>query len=107
MMIEFYDQAWNLFSDDAENNGIFSQSVIDIIEKYRNNPVQSVVGEKFDQIGKVVIGYEITSDKIIIKSISDAENIIGERTARADRDKFLEVLERVPDVTSEEGDEIV
>ncbi len=107
-MIEFYDQAWKVFSTDAENDGVISQYVIYIIEKYRkDDSIQRDLGEKKSQIGDMVVRWEIASDRIIVKSIVNAEDIIAEHAARADREKYLAVLKRVPDAYPVGGDEIV
>ncbi len=105
-MIEFSNHAWEVFSTDAENDGVISQYVINIIEKYRkDDSIQRDSGEKVSQIGDMAVRWEITSDRIIVKSIVNAEGIIAERVARADREKYLAVLDRVPDVDPVDGDE--
>lgn len=105
-MIEFYDQAWEVFSADVENDGVVSQYVTYIIEKYRKDTsIQSDSGEKVSQIVDMVIRWEIASDRIIIKSIESADGIIGDRAARGDREKYLAVLDKVPDTDPVGGDE--
>ena len=105
-MIEFSDQAWEVFSADAENDGVVSQYIIYFIEKFRKEAsVQSDSGEEVSQIGNVAISWEISSGRIIIKSIVNADSIISERAARGDKEKYLSVLSRVPDVNPVDGDE--
>ncbi|WP_026523267.1 hypothetical protein [Butyrivibrio sp. MB2005] len=70
MFIQFSDQAWSVYSDDAEKDGVISQYVNYIIEKIRNGDDWiSSTGVKSRQVGDLSINYEIIEDRIIIKSI--------------------------------------
>ena len=70
MFIQFSDQAWSVYSDDVEKNGEISQTVNYLIEKIRNDDSWiASKGERGCRGGDVSIKYEITEDRIIIKSI--------------------------------------
>lgn len=70
MFIQFSDQAWAAYSKDAEENGVISQYVNYLIEKIRNDDSWlASIGERGSRAGDVSIKYEITKDRIIIKTI--------------------------------------
>lgn len=106
MLIEFSDQAWSTFSANAEENGVISQHIVYIIEMIRKEPTHDgTIGEKIGQVGDAVIRYEITSDRVIIKSIVNVRDNISDRASRGDVRKYRKVLDKVPDVPPLESDQ--
>ncbi|WP_026661401.1 hypothetical protein [Butyrivibrio proteoclasticus] len=106
MFIQFSDQAWSVYSDDAEKDGVISQYINFLIDKVRNGneSLIAATGEKCSQAGEMVVRYEITSDRVIIKSIVDAKEFINDRASHGDIHKYRNTLNKVPDVPPLEFD---
>lgn len=107
MFIQFSDQAWSVYSDDAEKDGVISQYVNYLIDKLRNSDDSwsASTGEKCSQVGDMAVRFEIKSDRVIIKSIIDAKEFISDQASRGDIHKYRNVLNKVPDVPPIECDQ--